>query len=101
MMIDSVSVGFVIDPIAIVNISINMDELSFSMGSIVLPLPLVLRTIWPLLNSVPISKSTNPLSLVSGISLEGIGRPLLSLGIWVVCSVLRDGFSAFVNGKVP
>lgn len=66
MMVDTVSIGFVVDPLSIVDVSVYMDELSFAVSSVVLPLALVLSTIWPLLDTVAVSESSNPFSIIGG-----------------------------------
>jgi len=93
MMVDTVSIGFIVDPFSIINIAINMREFTLAMSSIVLPLALILSTIWPLLNSESISESSNPLSVICGASLESICSSLFSLSIRVVLPVLRDSLS--------
>ena len=85
-MVHSETISFVIDPVPVIDISINMDELSFSVGSVVFPLAFVLSTIWPLLNTVAVSKTTNPLPIEGSSCLELVGLSFLPLGIWIVLS---------------
>ena len=79
MAIHSITIGLVIRPISLIGVAIEMDKLSLSERLVVSPLSYVLSSIWPCLGSLPISESTFPLSVIDSSSLEGIGRPLLSL----------------------
>ena len=65
MVVDSITIGLVVDPLAVVNVSINVCEFSLSVGSIVLPETFVPSTVGPLLYTEAISESTDPLASVS------------------------------------
>jgi hypothetical protein len=99
MLVNTIAVGFVICPEAVVDVSIYMDELSLTMGSVLSPLTNVLSTVWPLLLSKSISKATFPLSDVNSSSFELIRRTLLTFLIWFVC-ILSDCFLGLFICKV-
>lgn len=101
VVVDTVAIGLVIDPVSFVNIAINVGELALAMSAVVFPLALVAGTVWPLLLPVAVPEATDPLSAVGRACLERVGRPLLSLGVWVVRPVPRDRFPALFNSKVP
>jgi len=84
VVVDSVAICLVVDPGTVVNVSVNMDELSFSVGAIVFPLPFVLRTVRPALVSESIPESPDPLSIIGSSCFESVDGPLFSFGIWVV-----------------
>jgi hypothetical protein len=100
MYISPIPVRLIVHPVALINVTINMYELSMTMSPVIFPLPLISSTIWPNLHTEAISEASNPLACVSCTSLECIGRPLLSLGLWVVLMVLGDSFAGFVHGEI-
>ena len=57
-------IGLVVSPLAFVAVSINMSELALSVCFVVLPLPNVLSSIWPVLLSIPVSHCTFPLTYI-------------------------------------
>lgn len=99
-MVNSIAISFIIDPIAFVDITINVGELSFTVGTIILPLTFIACAIWPLLFSVSISKTANPLSTESRSGLESIRWSLFPLGIWIIRPVLGNSLSTLLNGEV-
>jgi len=100
MVVYTIAISFIVDPVTIVNVAINVDELSFTMGSVVLPVSIVERTIWPFLLTVAISEASNPFSVVSGACFESVGASLLSFGIWIVRSIFRNCFTRFINSEI-
>ena len=101
MEVDTIAVGLIVDPFTVVYISVYVDELALSVGSVVLPLSSILCTIWPLLNSVPISESSDPFSIISCSSFEGESGSLFTFSIRVVSLSFGDSFSALIDCKVP
>jgi hypothetical protein len=101
VVVDTIPVSFIVDPLSIINISVDVNELALSMSSVILPLPFILGSIWPLLDSVAVSEPTNPLSVISSSSFESEGGPLFTFGVGVILSCFGHGFSAFVDGEVP
>ena len=86
MVVHSETISFVIDPVPVIDISINMDELALTVGSVVFPLAFVLSTIWPLLNTVAVSEAADPFSVEGRSRLELVGLSFLPLGVWIVLS---------------
>jgi hypothetical protein len=97
MNINTVSVGLIKFPITyiittikydrlkyrtIINVSINMVEFSSSVGHTVLPVSLVLGTIWPHLDTITVSLSISHLTLVH--CTIGENDLLLELKSWFI-----------------
>lgn len=99
-MVDTIAVGFVVDPVAVIDVSIDVDELSFSVGPIIFPLSLILCTVWPLLDAVAIPEPSNPLSFVGGSRLEGILGSLLPLSVWIIRPGLGDSLARLIDREV-
>ena len=86
--IDSMAVGFVINPVSFVDITINVGEFSKSLSSVIFPVSLVAGSIRPHLLAIAITESTNPLSSVGGPGLVPVGWSLLTFGIRIVLSII-------------
>ena len=96
----SYAVSFIIDPVSFIDVSINMGELSPSMGAIVLPKAFVLSAISPSLLALAISKSSFPLTFISGSArLEFVQRSLFSGSVGIV-NFFSYGLFLFSHGKV-
>merc|ERR1711957_702326 len=72
MAIDTESMGFIIKPLAVIDISVSMDESSFSICLVLFPPSLVHGTVWPNLSSFSLSDilSFNPLSVIFSVILK-------------------------------
>lgn len=68
MDIDTIAVCLVILPLAFVDVSVRVPELACSVGFVIAPLAFVFSTIWPDLNSGPMSHSVLKISYISKIS---------------------------------
>lgn len=66
VLVDTTAIGLVICPVAVIDIAIDMDKATFTMGSILSPLSTVLGSVIPSLLAEPISESTLPLTFVDG-----------------------------------
>jgi hypothetical protein len=99
-MIDTIPISFIVDPVTIVNVSIDVNELSFAMGSVVLPISIVECTIRPFLLTIAVSEATDPFSVVGGTSLEGVGASLFSFCVWIVRSVFGNSFTRFIDCEI-
>ena len=84
MNVDALPIGFVVDPIALIDIAINVGELAEAVRPIILPVSFVARPVLPHLLTVAITEPTNPLSGVLGARRISVGRPLLTFGVRVV-----------------
>jgi hypothetical protein len=87
-MVHSIAVSFVVDPIAFIDVAVNVRELAFAVCAIVFPLAFVASAIWPLLLTVTIPKTSNPFTTVRCSCFECVGRALFSSGIWVIGAIL-------------
>jgi len=99
MLINATAVRFVVGPVAIVYIAVDVDKTAFSMSTIFPPFTAVLGSIIPSLLTKAITETTFPLARVNGTSLESVWRACLSLLIRVV-SVFSYGFSSLLLRKV-
>ena len=88
MMVYSIPICFVVDPVTLVYVSVNMGELAFTMRSIVFPLSFISGAIRPLLLSVAISEATNPFTTEGSTGLECVSRTFFTFGIRIIGPVL-------------
>jgi len=72
VLVGSPSICLVICPVPVINISINVDETAFTVGTVLTPLTAVFSTIVPSLFSETVTESSLPLTCVSGTRLECI-----------------------------
>ena len=92
------AISLVIHPVAIIDVTVNMNESTLAMSSVFSPFARVLGTITPSLLSEAIAETTLPLACVDGESLEGVGRSLFTGLICIVdplshrltCLLLRE-----------
>jgi len=100
MDVDSLAVGLVVHPVALVDVTVDMGELSEALGSVILPVALIAGTIGPDLLSIAVSETTDPLASIGGSSLISVCWTLLSLRLRVVRSIC-DGLSQLDLGEIP
>ena len=84
MNVDALPIGFVVDPITLVDVAINVGEFAEAVRPIILPVSFVARPVLPNLLTVAITESANPLSGVLGTGRISVGRSLLTFGVRVV-----------------
>ena len=70
MRIHSLTVCFVIDPFAFVNVSVGVVQFALPVGLAVTPLPLVSAPIEPLLLAKAVTHPVHPLALVQSPALQ-------------------------------
>jgi len=99
MFVNAGTIGFVVGPKPIVDVSVYMNKLAFTMCSVFSPLPNVLRAIRPGLVTRSISEATLPLASVNRSRFELVWRPFLARLILLV-DALRDSFTGFFLRKV-
>jgi hypothetical protein len=97
MLIDTVTIGFVIGPEAIINVPVYMNESTLSMSSVLSPFTDVFSTIWPGLFTLTISKTAFPFSYIHCSSFKLIRRPFLSLLIRIVLFLRNCFFTFFIS----
>jgi hypothetical protein len=73
MVIDTISISFIIHPITIIDVAVNVDELSFAVGSVVFPVSVVESAVGPFLFTVAVSEASNPFAVVGGSCFECVG----------------------------
>ena len=100
MVVNAITVGFVVHPFSLVHVSIDVSEFSESMSTIVFPVAFVASSVWPDLFAVAISEATDPLASIRSPSLVSVGGSLLPLRIWIVFRIVRDSFTQLNLGEV-
>lgn len=66
MIKNALATSFAICPLSLVRIAAHMLKAAVAMCLILLPLPLISRTILPYLNTLAVSETSQPLSSVDG-----------------------------------
>ena len=69
MSVDTLAVSLIVDPVTIINVTVRMIQLAFTIGFILTPFALVLGTIWPLLLSITVAVLTKPITFVNSIRI--------------------------------
>ena len=64
MDVDALTVGLIIDPIAFVDIAVNVGELAEAMCPVILPISFITSTIGPDLNAKTVTETTDPLARI-------------------------------------
>ena len=70
MLVGTMSVSFIVDPLALIDISIGVDEFTVTIGFIILPITFVSGSVGPNLGSCSISLILEPLPAVGGTVLQ-------------------------------
>ena len=68
MLINSVSIGFVVGPLTFISVAFNMSEFAVTARFVVLPFSVVSGAIWPSLATCAITKSILPLTFINSTS---------------------------------
>jgi hypothetical protein len=84
MNVDTVSIRLIVDPVSLINIPIDVDELALSVSSVVFPVSFVTSPVWPDLFAEPISEATDPLAEESRTSFKSVELSILPFCIGVV-----------------
>lgn len=100
VVVHTIAIGLVVDPITLINVAVDVSELAFAVCPIIFPFAFIPGTIWPLLLSVAISETSNPLSSIRCTCFESVSRPLFSFGMWIIWSILRYGFPALFDSEI-
>lgn len=100
MDVSALAISLIVDPIAFVDIAVDVNEATLTMGSSVLPLAIVLRTIWPVTSAMSVAETSFPLARVLSTGLVRVSCPSLYNGFLVVL-LLADCLSAILGRKVP
>jgi len=99
MDVDAESIGLVVDPVAFVDISVDVDELTLPVCSIILPETFVACAIRPHLFTKAVSEAANPLSEEGGPRSKSVKFSILPLCIRIVNSI-RNRFFLLFHGEV-
>ena len=99
MLVYTTSVCFIVSPIAIIDVSVYMDEATLAVSPVFPPFARVFCSVTPSLLTEAISESSLPLTCVNGASLESVSRSLFTRLILIV-NALCHCFSRFFLSKV-
>ena len=77
MSIGTITVSFVVDPLALVDIAICVVELTLPIGLPISPLAVVTRAVQPFLFSMAVAHSIKPFTFVDSAAIQVYGRPEL------------------------
>lgn len=84
MLVDSIAAGSVHLPLAVVDISLGMNEPPFPTGTVKRPVTDVLGTVRPAHCAESVSEIADPLSLINAACFVLVGRSFLSFSQWVI-----------------
>lgn len=84
MNVDTISIRLIVDPVSLINIPIDVDELALSVSSVVFPVSFVTSPVWPDLFAEPISEATDPLAEEGRTSFKSVELSILPFCIGVV-----------------
>lgn len=87
----AIAIGFVILPLSLVIISVDVGKLAFALSLVIDPLPLIHCSIWPLLLAVAIPHVPQPLSFILDSILKSLQRLFLSLNSFLCVDLFGDG----------
>ena len=99
MFVDTSAIRLIVGPVAIIDVTVDMDESAFAVGPILTPLARVLGPIVPRLLTETVTEAALPLPGVHGTSLKGVRRSLLALLVRVV-HVPRHRLTGLLLGEV-
>jgi len=87
MLIDTGTIGFIVCPIAIINVAVHVDKFTLTMRSILTPLTSINSTVWPNLFTEPVTESTSPLAIIAGTRCKNVLWPIFTGRIRIVDSL--------------
>ena len=99
MLVDTAAVGFVVSPISIVDVAVDMNKTTLSMSTILSPLTAVLGPIVPRLLTEAVTETAFPLTGVYCTRFKCIGSALLPLLIGTI-QVLGNSLAGLFLRKV-
>ena len=99
VLVDASAVGFVVGPISIVDITVDMNKTAFAMSTILSPLTAILGSIVPRLLTEAVTEPAFPLTSVYCTRFECIWRTLLSLLVGTI-QVLSNSLSGLFLREV-
>ena len=85
MRVGTITISFVVDPLALVDIAICVVELTLPIGLSIAPLAVVARAVQPFLLSMAVAHSIQPFTFVNSATIQVYGRPKLP---HIFCEVL-------------
>jgi hypothetical protein len=97
MLIDPSSVGFVVCPLAFINISVDMAEFSDALSSVFSPVAHEPSTVRPGLLTPAVSEASFPLAAVDSPSFEDIRGPFFSFLVGIVHIFSHSFFALFIS----
>ena len=77
MRVGTITISFVVDPLALVDIAICVVKLTLPIGFSIAPLAVVARAVQPFLLSMAVAHSIKPFTFVDSATIQVDGRPEL------------------------
>lgn len=93
MLVNARTVGFVVGPETVIDVSINVCKGTFAMCPVFAPFTIVLGTIRPDLDTPAVTETTLPLASIDCASLKCVRLPILTWLVGVIES-LGNGFAS-------
>lgn len=100
MHVDTESVGLIISPLPIVDITVNMCELPLSVCVIFPPLSSVLGTVRPVLITLAVAEPSFPLTVINSVAFKGVGWSHLAALIRIERLLRGNSLLALLIGEV-
>jgi len=94
------TVGFIVDPLPIVDVTVYVDELSLAVGPVVYPFADVFCPVGPILLPVAVAETALPRTFVCGAGRESVERAVFSLLIGIPFYAGSDGFPGLFLSEV-
>ena len=99
VLVNAATIGLVIGPISVIDISIDMNKATLTMSPILTPFTAIPGSVVPRLLTEAVSEASLPLTCVNSSRLEGIWCTLLALLVWPI-DVLGDSLTRLLLSEV-
>jgi len=100
MHVNTESVSLIVGPLSIVDISVDVHELSLTVSMVLSPLARVLGTIRPMLLTLAVTETSLPLTVVDGTTLEAIRWAFLTTLVGIEGFLRRNSLLALFISEV-
>jgi hypothetical protein len=100
MHVNTESVSLIVGPLSIVDISVDVHELSLAVSMVLSPLARVLGTIRPMLLTLAVTETSLPFTVVDGTTLEAIRWAFLATLVGIEGFLRRNSLLAFFISEV-
>jgi hypothetical protein len=100
MHVNTESVGLVVSPLPIVDISVDVHELSLAVSMVLSPLARVLGTVRPMLLTLAVTETSLPLTVVDSTTLETVRWAILTTLVRIEGFLRRNSLLALFISEV-